>query len=128
MMCFRSCSLWLFFSWPPAKCPVPALVGTLLFGGGNPLLAQTPFLGLRTPFWPQILSQSLLWPPCRTVCPSGSAIPNNLVKTSLEPPAEGADDVCGGPSKCGGGRVWEAAAVCCRSTPSFLPSLGGHEF
>ena len=27
------------------------------------------------------------------------------------------------PPRCGGGRVWEAAAVCCRSASSFFPSF-----
>ena len=66
------------------SAPFPPLVGTLFFGGGSPLLAQTPLLGLRTLIWafsapgPHILSHGLL---CRTLCPSGSALPNNLVKT-----------------------------------------------
>ena len=34
-MCFRSCSFWLFFSWPRPSAPFPPCSGLYCFGGGN---------------------------------------------------------------------------------------------
>ena len=99
------------------SAPFPPCSGFYCLGGGNPL----HFSG-REPRWAFFSSRPKICPKASSG-PPGSALPNNLVKPPLEPSAEGADDVCGGPPRCGGGRVWEAAAVCCRSTPSFLPSI-----
>ena len=87
MMCFRSCSFWLFFSWPPAKCPVPAFWDSLLWGkkpssGPDPTSrAENPVLGLF----------SSKAPNCRTLCPPGSTLPNNLVNTPFGTLSGGAD-------------------------------------
>ena len=45
------------------------------------------------------------------------------VQPPLEPPAEGADDVYGGPPRCWAGKSGGGRSYCCRSNPTYLPTL-----